>query len=63
MPADLTSPPTRPARRRARRTRYLGFGLACVVLAIVAALTASWMPLAILVVTGAVFVTRGIAGP
>lgn len=47
--------------RRSPTTRLLTFGVGCLVLAIVAGLTASWIPLTVLVVLGAVFVARGLA--
>jgi hypothetical protein len=47
-------------RQMPARTRFLGFGVFCLLLAIVAAVTASWIPLAILVIVGAVFVGRGL---
>ena len=42
------------------RTRHLVFGALCVLLVIVAGITASWIPLAILLVVGAVFIGRGV---
>ncbi len=42
------------------RARQMGFGLGCLVLAILAALTASWVPFGILVVVGVVFIGRGV---
>jgi hypothetical protein len=42
------------------RQRYLLFSGLCLVLAIVAAIAASWIPLAILVIIGAVFLGRGL---
>jgi hypothetical protein len=40
------------------QTRNLAFGVLCLVLAIVAGVTSSWIPLAILLVVGAAFVAR-----
>jgi hypothetical protein len=41
------------------RTRELGFGALCLVLAIVAAVSGSWIPCAILAVVGLAFIGRG----
>jgi hypothetical protein len=41
------------------RTRQLGFGALCLVLAIVAAVSGSWIPCAVVAVVGLVFVGRG----
>jgi hypothetical protein len=48
-------------RSRSTRTRDLGFGLVCLLLAIVATVTASWIPAVILVIVGAVFVGRAVS--
>lgn len=61
MPKDHDQPSMPPIRRLPARTRNLGFGLGCLALAILAALTASWVPFGILVVVGLVFIGRGIA--
>ena len=62
MPKDHDQPSVPPIRRMPARTRNLGFGLGCLALAILAALTASWVPVAgILVVLAVVFIGRGIA--
>ena len=45
------------------RTRHLGFGVLCLLLAVIAAITGTWIPLAILLVVGAVFVGRGMTMP
>ncbi|HEY5197338.1 MAG TPA: hypothetical protein VIJ51_09975 [Solirubrobacteraceae bacterium] len=42
------------------RTRQLGFGVLCLVLAIVAGLTGGYIPLAVLLVVGATFIARGL---
>ena len=47
-------------RRISARTRYLAFGFLCLVLAIAAGVTASWVPLGVLVTLGAVFLVRGL---
>jgi hypothetical protein len=59
MDHDQLSTP--PIRRPPSRTRNIGFGLGCLALAILAALTASWVPLGLLVLLGVVFIGRGIA--
>ena len=61
MPKDHDQPSVPPIRRVPARTRNLGFGLGCLALAILAALTASWVPFGILVVLAVVFIGRGIA--
>ncbi len=61
MPKDHDQPSMPPRRRVPAQKRSLGFGLLCLALAIVAALTASWVPLGILVVVGVVSIGRGIA--
>jgi hypothetical protein len=43
--------------------RELAFGVLCLVLAIIAGITSSWIPAAILVIVGAVFVRRGLTKP
>jgi hypothetical protein len=48
-------------RAGSTRSRYLGFGLLCLLLAVVAGIAASWIPLAILVVVGLVFIGRALA--
>ncbi len=40
--------------------RHLGFGVLCLVLAMVAGLSGSWIPLGVLVVVGAFFIGRGL---
>ena len=47
-------------RQMSARNRHIGFGAFCLLLPIVAAVTASWIPLAILVIVAAVFVGRGL---
>ena len=47
---------------RDRSVRYLTFGLLCLALAVVAGVTSSWVPLAILVIIGALFVGLGVTG-
>ena len=47
-------------RRIFARTRYLEFGFLCLALAIAAGVTASWVPLGVLVTLGAVFLVRGL---
>jgi hypothetical protein len=42
------------------RARDLAFGVICLLLAVLAAATASWIPLAVLVIAGIVFVGRGL---
>jgi hypothetical protein len=61
MSNDHDRPSTSSIRRVPARQRNVGFGLGCLTLAILAALTASWVPLAILVVVGVMFIGRGIA--
>jgi hypothetical protein len=41
-------------------TRSVAFGMVCLVLAVVAAIAAAWVPLVILACVGAVFVGRGV---
>lgn len=41
------------------KTRSLTFGIGCLALAIVAGLTASWIPLVVLVALGAVSIAKG----
>jgi hypothetical protein len=43
------------------RNRDLGFGILCLVLAVVAGIAGSWIPLAILVVVGVVFLGRALS--
>jgi hypothetical protein len=42
------------------RARHLGFGVLCLVLAVVAGLSASVVPLVVLLVIGIAFVGRGL---
>jgi hypothetical protein len=46
--------------RRSARTRYLGFGVLCLLLAVIAGVSSSWIPLVVLAVVGVVFVGRGL---
>jgi hypothetical protein len=61
MPKDHDQLSMPPSRRVPARTRSLWFGLFCLALAILAALTASWVPLGILVVVAVVSIRRAIA--
>ena len=47
-------------RRISARTRYLAFACLCLALAIAAGITASWVPLGVLVTLGAAFLVRGL---
>ncbi len=61
MPKDHDQLVNPPSRRMPARTRSLAFGLLCLALAILAALTASWVPLSILVLVGVVSIGRAVA--
>jgi hypothetical protein len=45
---------------RSSRTRYLGFGVLCLLLAVIAGVSSSWIPLVVLAVIGVVFLGRGL---
>ncbi|MHB1567868.1 MAG: hypothetical protein ACYCXW_09115 [Solirubrobacteraceae bacterium] len=60
MQDDHDKPPMSRFRHPPSRTRSLAFGLGSVALAILAALTASWVPFTILAVIAVVFIGRGI---
>ena len=47
-------------RRVSVRTRYLAFASLCLLLAIGAGVTSSWVPLGVLVALGAAFLARGL---
>jgi multisubunit Na+/H+ antiporter MnhG subunit len=61
MPGDRRQPTRSATRHAAARAKYLGLGSACFALAIVAGATASWVPLAILIVIGLALIARGAA--
>jgi len=61
MPGDHDQPTRRATPHAAARAKYLGLGSACLALAIVAGATASWVPLAILLIIGLAFIARGAA--